>query len=202
MRALALLLVLVGCRAPAPAPRAVTPDAQAAATPAIDEGAGKALVANNCVGCHDDAMVAQQRLTPKQWDAVLKKMQGWGAPIEPENTPRLALHLSARYGLQAGAYDTPHLATGDAQAQVDPVPDGAFAGGDARRGEALYHERCESCHAKDARGGPLGVNLADRYLLYRAEDFARLVRSGRGRMPAFPTTDEEVAHVLAFLRKS
>lgn len=205
MRILTLaFLVVAGCRSEEPkkAPEAPRPALQVAAAPIVDESAGKALIGNNCIGCHDDAMLSQQRLSPKQWDAVIKKMQGWGTPIEAENAPRLAMHLAARYGLQAGAYDTPRVASREAEAQVTPLPDGVFAGGDPQKGQAVYHQRCASCHAADGRGGPLGVNLMDRYLLYRAQDFARIVRSGRGRMPAFPTTDSEVADVLSYLRKS
>jgi mono/diheme cytochrome c family protein len=45
------------------------------------------------------------------------------------------------------------------------------------------------------------VRLADRPALFRASDFAEVVRKGKGRMPAFEAyKDEDIAAVLAFLR--
>jgi len=60
---------------------------------------------------------------------------------------------------------------------------------------------CAPCHAEDGRGAEVGVNLVDRPLLYRAADFARWVRVGRGRMPGFKDVgDAQIADLLAHLR--
>lgn len=210
-------LVAASCKddkaAPAPPPSASpvalasaapSESASAGATPVPSEAAGRALVANNCLSCHTDEMVAQQRLTAKQWDKVVKKMHGWGAPVEPENVEPLVAYLAATYGLSAGPYNVPTISASAAAAALEPQPDGAFAGGDAKRGAASYHDLCATCHAEDGRGATLGVGLVDRPLLYRAGDFARVVRSGKGRMPSFSEAsmpDKQVADVLAHLRK-
>jgi DMSO/TMAO reductase YedYZ molybdopterin-dependent catalytic subunit len=37
---------------------------------------------NNCVVCHNDDVIRQQRLTRAQWTAEINKMTGWGARID------------------------------------------------------------------------------------------------------------------------
>ncbi len=175
----------------------------ASALPVVSAATGRALVANNCLSCHTEEMVAQQRLTAKQWDKVVKKMHGWGAPVEPENLEPLIAYLAATYSLETPPYQVPTISASAAAAMLEPQPDGAFAGGDAKRGASSYHDLCATCHAEDGRGAALGVDLVDRPLLYRAADFARVVRSGKGRMPAFSEAsvpDKQVADVLAHLR--
>ena len=208
-------LVAVGCKddkpAPAPPPSAsqaalasAAPSVSASATPVPSEAAGRALIANNCLSCHTEEMVAQQRLTAKQWDKVVKKMHGWGAPVEPENVEALIAYLAATYSLETPPYQVPTISASAAAAALAPQPDGPLAGGDAKRGAASYHDLCATCHAEDGRGATLGVALVDRPLLYRAGDFARVVRAGKGRMPSFSEAsapDKQVADVLAHLRK-
>jgi mono/diheme cytochrome c family protein len=157
-------------------------------------------VTDNCLACHGGEVLEQQRLTDQQWGATLDKMIHWGAPLAAEDVPKLRAHLAARRGPDAPVYAPPRLASTEASALVEPTEDGAFGHGQRARGAALYRERCVLCHGTDGRGGALGVNLSDRYLLYRAQDFARVVRAGRGRMPAIPATDVELADLLAHLR--
>lgn len=205
---------LAGCKSDKPSPAttpsasqaAVTsaaPSASSSSAPVVSEAAGRALVTNNCTSCHTEEMVAQQRLTAKQWDKVIKKMHDWGSPVEPENIEPLIAYLAATYNLATPPYQVPTLSASAAAAMLEPQPDGAFAGGDAKRGATSFHDLCATCHAEDAHGAALGVNLVDRPLLYRAGDFARVVRSGKNRMPAFSEAnvpDKQLADVLAHLR--
>jgi mono/diheme cytochrome c family protein len=171
------------------------------AAPVVAEAVGRSLVENNCLGCHAADMIAQQRLTAKQWANVVKKMHGWGAPVEPENIDPLIAYLAAHQGPSAAPYTPATISAAEAARAVDPLPDGPFARGDAKRGLAAYHDLCAPCHARDGRGAELGVNLVDRPLLYRSTDFARAVRSGRGRMPGFKDMgDAQIADLLAHLR--
>jgi mono/diheme cytochrome c family protein len=175
----------------------------ASVAPLLSEAAGRALIAQNCLSCHTEELVEQQRLTAAQWEKVVKKMHGWGAPVEPENVAPLVAYLAATHGLSAAPYRVPTISAGDAAAALAPQPDGAFAGGNAKRGAVSYHDLCATCHAEDGRGAALGVNLVDRPLLYRAGDFSRAVRVGRGRMPSFgdqAMPDGQLADVLAHLR--
>ena len=193
---------------PAPTPSA-TPVASASApaipnvAPMISPAAAHALIADSCLSCHSEEMIAQQRLTLSQWTAVVKKMRGWGAPLEAENIEPLVAYLATIHGPAAGPYRVATLSAEGAAAAIAPQPDGPFAGGNAGRGKATYHELCAACHGEDARGAEMGVGLADRPVLYRATDFARVVRLGRGRMPAFRDQDApepRIADVLAHLR--
>lgn len=146
-------------------------------------------------------MLAQQRLTPKQWGNVVKKMQGWGSTLAPSNVDRLVSYLSARYGLSAPPFEPKVVDAAAAAGALAKQPDGPFADGDIKKGEALYKEACASCHGEGARGTEKGVNIADRPVLWRAAEFAAVNRTGKGRMPSFPThKDEDIAGLLAYLR--
>lgn len=204
-RGLLLLVALTGCRSdpeatPTDARPATGVDAARSVTTSAAPAGSAALVANDCLGCHGEDLLAQQRLSPKQWDAIVKKMQGWGSQVEPENVERLTEYLASHYHSGAGSYATVELAAAEAESKSEPTPDGRYGSGDLKNGRDLYVERCQVCHAPDGRGGPKAVNVADRYLLYRAEDFAAVVRKGHGRMPAFVSSDREIADLLAFLR--
>jgi mono/diheme cytochrome c family protein len=158
------------------------------------------LVVNNCLACHAEALLLQQRLTLKQWAAVVKKMQGWGAPIEPEHVDALVTHLATRYASTA-RYQPAVVDARRAAAALAPLPDGPFKAGDAKKGQAAYGVACAGCHGADGHGSATGVNLSDRPLLWRAAEFAAITRAGRGRMPAFTTlSDADLAGILVYLR--
>jgi len=50
-----------------------------------------------CLGCHDERMMVQQRLTPAQWDREVNKMIGWGAKIAPEDRPAILKYLTDNF---------------------------------------------------------------------------------------------------------
>ena len=50
-----------------------------------------------CMGCHDEGMMVQQRLTPAQWDREVNKMVGWGAPLKPEDREAILKYLSNQF---------------------------------------------------------------------------------------------------------
>jgi mono/diheme cytochrome c family protein len=158
------------------------------------------LVVDNCLACHGEELLRQQRITAKQWAAVVKKMIGWGAPVEPENVERLVTRLAGQYSLDAPQFDIPRIDLKTAESSWAPQPDGPLGGGNVQRGQTLYGFACAQCHAPDGHGSERGVNLADRPLLYRAAELAAIVRKGRGRMPAFPLSNAELAAILAYLR--
>lgn len=47
----------------------------------------------NCLVCHGDDVVRQQRLTAAQWSAEIDKMTGWGARIDPADRDALLAYL-------------------------------------------------------------------------------------------------------------
>jgi hypothetical protein len=160
------------------------------------------LVTSDCLPCHDNLMLEQQRLTPKQWGAVVKKMQGWGSLIPAENVDMVVAYLSKRYAPDAAEFNVPQVPIADVAARFSSSPEGAFGGGDPRRGETLFKEVCVTCHGPDAKGAAIGIVLVDRQILQRPADFANVVRKGRGRMPGVPSYgDADIAAILAYLRE-
>jgi mono/diheme cytochrome c family protein len=205
LAALALASVLAAC--PSTPKGETRPDAGAAisdggtaATASISASDGKALVAQACLSCHTEHMLAQQRLTQAQWSKTVTKMVGWGANLDPTEVAPLVAYLSASYGPDAGPYVVETISADDALAELAPSPDDPIPVGDAERGKATYIERCSGCHANDARGG-IGVLLVERPILYRAKDLASIVRKGRGKMLPIRITDAELGDVLAHLRR-
>src|SRR5262249_30671189 len=152
---------------------------------------------NDCVACHTADLVEQQRLTDKQWPKSLDKMRGWGAPTEDDEVQPLLASLVRVASSDAGPYVPQTISDRNAAQLFTREPDGKRAGGDAAGGRARYADRSAPGHAADARGGTRGVALAGRHVLARAPDFARAIRSGRGRMPQYPdTTDAEIADMI------
>lgn len=167
-----------------------------------DERQARGALVNDCMACHTEEMLAQQRLTPKQWASVVKKMQGWGSRLEAANAEKVVAYLAARYGLSAPPYEPPLITAEAAAAAVASLPDGPFAGGDKDRGYELYKKACLACHGENGRGSTQGVAISDRPILYRAPDFAAILRASKGRMPAFPDLKEkDIADLLVYLRR-
>jgi len=178
-----------------------TPAPPAASLPHEVEQAGVESFRNDCLACHSEDLVRQQRLTKAQWAKNLDKMRGWGSPTEPENIEALTTYLAAAFHREAGSYAPETIPAEKVPALFDALPDGPFGGGDRERGRALYADRCAPCHGDDARGGEMGTALAGRLCLDRAAEIAEIVRVGRARMPGNEeTTDAEVRDLLAYLR--
>jgi cytochrome c5 len=203
-----LAALLGGCSAARPHSVAPAPPQDAAAPPASAQSArtpegltGSDLVVNDCVMCHDERLLQQQRLTAAQWPKTLDKMQGWGAPTEPGDLAVLSAYLTHANGTAAGGYAPETIPAAQAEALFAPQPDGPLASGKPERGRQLYDNLCVLCHAEAGRGGPQGVALAGRSILDRAGDFAQVIRTGRGGMPDFgDTNDADTADLLAYLR--
>lgn len=201
---------LIACRPQQDTPAGEGKDVKVAAKPAAaqlaplsaeQEAHAKQLVRDSCLACHSAEMMEQQRLTPAQWTANVKKMQGWGAPMEGDEPQLLAAFLAQRYHLDAGQFELAAADPAQVEAAIAPTPDGEFAGGDSKRGQAVYTNSCASCHGPDARGAAVGTNLLDRPVLYRAAEFAELVKKGRNRMPETPNVGPaDIAALLAYLR--
>ncbi len=159
-----------------------------------------AAVSMACTGCHTSDILEQQRLTEKQWEAVVKKMQGWGSPLEVALTPTAARYLAGKFGPGAGPYRLVEVDARAARRSLAPQPDRRFAKGDAVAGKERYAIMCASCHGPHAMGSGLGMALVEHPSLWRPAEVFALVKQGRGRMPAFPgATQKEIAAILAYL---
>lgn len=73
------------------------PGPEAAFAAVLPEAPEKLLVVGRCTICHDERYLAQQRLTPKQWEQTVVKMKGFGSPVTDEELPRIAGYLSRSF---------------------------------------------------------------------------------------------------------
>ena len=170
-------------------------------TASAAEESGAQYVETYCTVCHGEDLIHQQRLSESQWSAEVDKMAAWGAQVQDAAMKQtLVSYLAEHYGPEAGAFAPGRIEPQAARAAVEPQPDEPFRGGDVARGKQLYSQNCMACHGPTARG-QIGVNLVDRYMLYRAHDFAAMARKGRGLMPGLPIDDAGVADLLAHLRE-
>jgi mono/diheme cytochrome c family protein len=210
--ALALLLGAAACRRQEPPPAAdagaapsgdVQPPVREDEAPPLfphELAAGRQAVNNDCLACHTEELLSQQRLTEGQWAKVVTKMRGWGSLLPEEDEARLVTYLAKRYGPRSPPFEPEKIDPPAALAAVEPKPEARFDGGNHTRGAEIYRQMCRTCHGAQGQGG-LGTALADRPLLYRPTSFAEQVRTGRGKMPAYPQlTDADIAALLAYLR--
>ena len=73
------------------------PKAPAAPTSAEPEGAAPVALKQNCLVCHEEDVMKQQRLTKTQWDREIDKMVRWGAKVKPTDRESILNYLSGRY---------------------------------------------------------------------------------------------------------
>ncbi len=68
-------------------------------------GPAKALADGACLLCHSADIVAQQRLTQKQWGAEVTKMIGWGADVHSDRKDELVAYLLKNFGSDAPPWE-------------------------------------------------------------------------------------------------
>ena len=86
-------------RPPAATSEAELPALGSTLTP-LPEGSGKAVADQACLICHSGDILRQQRLTEKQWGAVITKMIGWGAELSDEDKATLLPYLTEQFGAE------------------------------------------------------------------------------------------------------
>lgn len=64
----------------------------------LPAGRGKQEVEASCFPCHSADMLAQQRLTEKQWTAEVDKMIRWGAVLKESDKPAVVAYLTGNFG--------------------------------------------------------------------------------------------------------
>ena len=163
--------------------------------------AAAAALRANCEICHDRGMVAQQRLTPAQWQAEVEKMRKWGSPLPADQEKALVDYLSGQFPVTAVPMAAPESPGATLADSVKPLADPARFHGDERAGQGLYTDACAECHGADARGKQ-GPNLVQQPILYRFSDFQEIVMRGRRTMPAFSGVldRKQLEDVVAWLR--
>jgi hypothetical protein len=64
----------------------------------LPEGPGKSVAERTRLPCHSGDILRQQRLSEKQWTAVLTKMAGWGAELSDSDRVLLMPYLVSQFG--------------------------------------------------------------------------------------------------------
>ncbi|HEX8171253.1 MAG TPA: hypothetical protein VF824_11995 [Thermoanaerobaculia bacterium] len=59
---------------------------------------GRAETEAACYACHSADLLAQQRLTEKQWTATVDKMIRWGATVPPDQKALIVGYLASHFG--------------------------------------------------------------------------------------------------------
>ena len=72
---------------------------------AMPPGPGKAAADAACMTCHSADIIAQQRLTEKQWAAEITKMAGWGADVPADRRDELIAYLVKNFGTDAPKFE-------------------------------------------------------------------------------------------------
>ncbi len=163
---------------------------------------GKRAFEGNCLMCHTEAMVSQQRMSSPAWTAEVEKMIGWGAPVPPEDKSRLIAFLASRYPEDKPAAPPERMSPEEVMA-LDRVEEPPFPqAGNINAGSELYKTHCANCHGANALGGDLGTNLVEKPVLLREAEFHSILREGRRRMPGFSKvlTPSQQEDLLAWLR--
>ncbi len=160
------------------------------------------LVRENCLICHSAELIAGQRLAPGQWKAEVEKMAGWGSPILKDEQAIVSAYLAETYPVSRPPVERERISVSAAYAPFRPSFTPTTRKTNLTHGKATYDRDCANCHGTDAQGADLGSNLLDRASLWRDADLARVVREGRGRMPAFTRTIDDLAYddLVAWLR--
>jgi quinoprotein glucose dehydrogenase len=95
----------------------------------------------------------------------------------------------------------PNLGPSAAQRAAMAASGGGAGGGAGGRGQTMFAETCQACHAANttsaAPASPaVGPSLANLGARMPYEDFKQIVNVGRGHMPAFPQIDDEGMRAL------
>ena len=73
-----------------------------AAQPSFPTDGAPRSYQQSCIGCHEEDVIAQQRLTRAQWDRELTKMTNWGAKVAPSERNEILDFLTKRFGPRRG----------------------------------------------------------------------------------------------------
>lgn len=196
-RRAAWFVMIAGVAAFAAATRAQEDDSYSIAAALAPRAEG--LIVARCTVCHSEELIAQQRLPRERWEAVVEKMEHWGAQISRDEADLLVRYLSARYHPGAPERLAPiELGTAEPLTQ-ETQADGPLVGV-AQRGAGIFEHNCQACHGAGASGG-MGPKLAGNPILKHEDLFWETVLHGRGPMPAWGSvlSQQDIADVHAWL---
>lgn len=126
---LVLGLALVGCNNTTPTSTVATN------TSALAHGGE--LMKTQCLTCHGDDLIQQQRLNKAGWTREVEKMMRWGAVVNDADKEHLVEYLTATYPQRPFSKEPPAAPT--------PAPEAAALA----RGKAMFEAKCLKCHGDD-----------------------------------------------------
>ena len=148
-----------------------------------------------CLACHTEEMTQSQRLTPKQWEATLKKMESFGAQLTADDRDSILGYVS-RFSPELPPAETPMIdyARASLAQQLPPPPQGTPS-----RGQKIFQNKCVSCHGKEGEG-LVGPRLIGRDI--PPNEFWLTVLYGKRTMPSFAADlrRQQVADLQSYLR--
>ena len=75
----------------------VKPVAATNAPSSAKSGEAPALYKTNCIGCHEDDVIKQQRLSRGQWEKEVEKMGRWGSSFKPSDKDAIVDYLAKEF---------------------------------------------------------------------------------------------------------
>ena len=122
-------LILLGCKNAAPNGEV------ASNTSAMAHGAE--LMKTQCLTCHGEDLIQQQRLSKTGWTREVEKMMRWGAEVKDADKDHLIEYLTAMYPQRPFSKEP--------AASPAPAVDAAVIA----RGKTLFETKCLACHGDD-----------------------------------------------------
>lgn len=98
---------------------------------------GGELMKTQCLTCHGDDLIQQQRLNKAGWTREVEKMMRWGADVKDADKEHLVEYLAATYPQRPFSKEPP--------ATPAPPADAATIA----RGKTLAENKCMACHGDD-----------------------------------------------------
>ena len=122
-------LVMLGCNTTAP-------NSNLASNASATAHGGEIMKAQ-CLTCHGDDLIQQQRLSKIGWTREVEKMMRWGAEVKDADKDHLIEYLTATYPQRLFSKEPP--------ATPSPAVDAAVIA----RGKTLFEGKCLTCHGDD-----------------------------------------------------
>jgi quinoprotein glucose dehydrogenase len=146
-------------------------------------------------------------LSPAAHDAALKQLRAIRRPynkfLAPDTTGTLLLGYSGGAEWGGNAVDQDGIFYQNANEAFWDLQLISRAGWNKElaslsRGNALFITNCSACHGKDRKGSPgLYPDLTHVGVRHTEADIAGIIKSGNGKMPAFPSLSEKDRKAIA-----
>jgi mono/diheme cytochrome c family protein len=111
------------------------------AAESLPEGAGRTLILQSCVQCHDFKSIVSQRKTSEGWRRTVDEMIWRGAPLMTDESEVITNYLASAFGPDAPAPKAAANASAEKEENTrwaKELPAGA--------GRALVIQACAQCH--------------------------------------------------------